>query len=61
MLDKTGGINQVVTPVFIPVAIAVTRCYHLGIAEQRIEINIGGRDMIGVSINGNKIFFTATA
>jgi hypothetical protein len=59
VLDHTGGIDQVIPPVLVAVAVGITRCLQLHIGEQVIEIDLPGRDDIGVRVDRDKILLAA--
>ena len=61
MLDHAAGIDEVVTPVFIAIAIGIAGGLQLGIGEQVIEIDLSCRDLIGIRIDLYKVFFATAA
>ena len=59
MLDHTGGIDQVIPPVLITVAIGIAGGHQLGIGKKIVEIDLARGDLARIGIDRDKTFFAA--
>ena len=59
MLDHAAGIDQVIPPVLVGVAIGVAGSLQLRVGEEVVEIDLIAGELAGVGIDGLEPFFTA--
>ena len=56
MLDHAAGIDQIITPILVAVAVGIARSLQLCIGEEIGEIDLAGRDQVGVGVERYEAF-----
>jgi hypothetical protein len=61
VLDHTTGINEIVAPVLIAIAVRIPGGDQFSIRKKIVEIDLLPRDLVGVCIDRHEVFAAAAA